>query len=92
MYMDSYDEALELLKNGFQDDDGEGEVKREGEDGTGSDSRTGHSSAVSEGSDYSPNIEGMATTGSGSGSGSEALRGVKGAGAGVGGGGRSQMM
>lgn len=83
--MDSYDEALELLKNGFQDDE-EGEVKGEDEDSTGSDSRTGHSSAVSEGSDYSPNIEGMASAGS------EALRGVKGAGAGVGGGGRSQMM
>ena len=62
--MDSYDEALELLKNGFQDDHEDEEV-----DSTGSDSRTGHSSAVTESSDYSPNIEGMASTGS------EAFRG-----------------
>ena len=79
----SYNEALELLKNGFQD------YKEKGEENTETDNITDYSSAVTSNAVHSTNsnsnLEGTVR------SSSDALKGVsKGAGMGVGG--RSQMM
>lgn len=77
----SYNEALELLKNGFQD------YEEEGEENTETGNITDYSSAVSSNAVHSTNsnLEGTVS------SSSDALRGVS-KGAGMGLGGRSQMM